>query len=226
MIREMVTLLIERRDFFLGFLGEHLGISLTAILIAVLLGGLVGVLISEFDRSAKPTLAVINFSYVPSLLNGRDRARTRAAVSKWMEIVGLAEDLKGRYPAELSGGQQQRVGIARALAASPEILLMDEPFGAVDEITRGQLQEELLRIYRETGITVLFVTHDIGEALKLGTKVLVMDQGEIQQYAPPAELLRRPATPFVERLVEKERRTCRLPEERLGDCEFSGAAGR
>lgn len=142
-----------------------------------------------------------NISYVPNLLNGRDRARTRAAVSKWMKIVGLGEDLKGRYPAELSGGQQQRVGIARALAASPEILLMDDPFGAVDEITRGQLQEELLRIYRETGITVLFVTHDISEALKLGTKVLVMDQGEIQQYAPPAELLRQPATPFVERLV-------------------------
>lgn len=167
-----------------------------------------------------------NISYVPSLLNGRDRARTKAAVSKWMKIVGLDEELKERYPAELSGGQQQRVGIARALAASPEILLMDEPFGAVDEITRGQLQEELLRIYRETGITVLFVTHDIGEALKLGTKVLVLDQGEIQQYAPPAELLSRPATPFVERLVERERRTCHLPEERLGDCEFSGAAGR
>ena len=167
-----------------------------------------------------------NISYVPSLLNGRDRARTKAAVSKWMKIVGLDEELKERYPAELSGGQQQRVGIARALAASPEILLMDEPFGAVDEITRGQLQEELLRIYRETGITVLFVTHDIGEALKLGTKVLVLDQGEIQQYAPPAELLSRPATPFVEQLVERERRTCHLPEERLGDCEFSGAAGR
>lgn len=167
-----------------------------------------------------------NISYVPSLLNGRDRARTKAAVSKWMKIVGLDEELKERYPAELSGGQQQRVGIARALAASPEILLMDEPFGAVDEITRGQLQEELLRIYRETGITVLFVTHDIGEALKLGTKVLVLDQGEIQQYAPPAELLSRPATPFVERLVERERRTCHLPEERLKDCEFSGAAGR
>ena len=167
-----------------------------------------------------------NISYVPSLLNGRDRARTKAAVSKWMKIVGLDEELKERYPAELSGGQQQRVGIARALAASPEILLMDEPFGAVDEITRGQLQEELLRIYRDTGITVLFVTHDIGEALKLGTKVLVLDQGEIQQYAPPAELLSRPATPFVERLVERERRTCHLPAERLGDCEFSGAAGR
>lgn len=121
-----------------------------------------------------------NISYVPDLLNGKNRAKTKEAVSKWMKIVGLDEELKERYPAELSGGQQQRVGIARALAASPEILLMDEPFGAVDEITRGQLQEELLR---------------------------------------------RPATSFVERLVEKERRTCSLPEEKLGDCEFSGAAG-
>lgn len=166
-----------------------------------------------------------NIAYVPSLLNRRDRARTRAAVSKWMQIVGLDEGLKNRYPAELSGGQQQRVGIARALAASPEILLMDEPFGAVDEITRGQLQAELRRIYEQTGITVLFVTHDIGEALRLGTRVLVMDHGAIEQYAPPAELLRHPATSFVEWLVEKERRTCRLPEEQLADCAFSGAAG-
>ena len=165
-----------------------------------------------------------NISYVPNLLNRRNRAKTKSAVEKWMKIVGLDEEMKERYPAELSGGQQQRVGIARALAASPEILLMDEPVGAVDEITRGQLQEELLRIYHQTQITVLFVTHDIGEALKLGTKVLVMDHGEIQQYAAPAELLRHPATPFVERLVEKERRTCHLPDEQLDKCEYSGAA--
>lgn len=163
-----------------------------------------------------------NVSYVPNLLNKRNKEKTKAAVSKWMQIVGLDEDLKHRYPAELSGGQQQRVGIARALAASPDILLMDEPFGAVDEITRGQLQEELHRIYKQTGITILFVTHDISEALKLGTKVLVMDQGSIQQFASPSELIKSPATNYVKKLVEKERRTCHLPEEKLADCKYSG----
>ena len=88
-------------------------------------------------------------------------------------------------------------------AASPDILLMDEPFGAVDEITRTTLQDEIARIHKETGITILFVTHDIGEALKLGTKVLVMDQGKIQQFASPDEVLKNPATDFVRRLVEK-----------------------
>ena len=164
-----------------------------------------------------------NIAYVPDLLNKRDKKKTKEAVSKWMQIVGLDEEMRERYPAELSGGQQQRVGIARALAASPEILLMDEPFGAVDEITRAQLQTELRRIYEKTGITVLFVTHDISEALKLGTKVLVMDQGEIQQYAPPEEILHHPATAFVSRLAEKERRRCHLPDERLEECEYSGA---
>ena len=101
---------------------------------------------------------------------------------------------------------------------------MDEPFGAVDEITRGQLQTELKRIYEQTGITVLFVTHDISEALKLGTKVLVMDGGRIEQFAEPGELLRNPATELVRELVKKERRTCYLPEEQLSSCEFSGAA--
>lgn len=108
-----------------------------------------------------------NISYVPNLLNKRDKKKTKAAVYKWMQIVGLEDELKERYPAELSGGQQQRVGIARSLAASPDILLMDEPFGAVDEITRAQLQSELRRIYEQTKITILFVTHDISEALRL-----------------------------------------------------------
>ncbi len=164
-----------------------------------------------------------NIAYVPNLLNRHDKKRTREAVDKWMRIVGLDGELLHRYPDELSGGQQQRVGIARALAASPEILLMDEPFGAVDEITRAQLQTELKRIWEQTGITVLFVTHDISEALKLGSRVLVMDAGKIEQYATPAELLRAPATDFVHRLVEKERRACRLPDGQLIDCEWSGA---
>lgn len=164
-----------------------------------------------------------NIAYVPNLLNRKDKKRTAQAVVKWMGIVGLDDSLRSRYPSELSGGQQQRVGIARALAASPDILLMDEPFGAVDEITRGSLQDEIARIHRETGITILFVTHDIGEALKLGTKVLVMDQGSVQQFAPPREILHDPATDYVKKLVEKERRRCHLPEEKLGDCAYSGA---
>lgn len=167
-----------------------------------------------------------NISYVPNLINKKNKEKTKLAVSKWMKLVGLDEELKERYPAELSGGQQQRVGIARALAASPEILLMDEPFGAVDEITRGQLQIELKQIHKKTRITVLFVTHDISEALKLGTKVLVMDKGQVQQYAKPDDLLRNPNTDFVKQLVDKERRTCYLPDERLEDCEYSGAGNK
>lgn len=144
-----------------------------------------------------------NIAYVPNLLNKKDTKRTKDAVTKWMQIVGLDEELKDHYPAELSGGQAQRVGIARSLAASPDILLMDEPFGAVDEITRDQLQEEIKRIHNETNITILFVTHDISEALKLGTKVLVMNAGEIQQYGTPREIFHKPATDFVRQLVKR-----------------------
>lgn len=145
-----------------------------------------------------------NIAYVPNLINKKDKAKTAQAVEKWMRIVGLDEELKTRYPSEISGGQQQRVGIARALAASPEILLMDEPFGAVDEITRGSLQDEIARIHRETGITILFVTHDIDEALRLGTRVLVMNEGRAQQFAPSREILNHPATDFVRQLIRKK----------------------
>ena len=145
-----------------------------------------------------------NIAYVPNLINKKDKAKTAQAVEKWMRIVGLDEELKTRYPSEISGGQQQRVGIARALAASPEILLMDEPFGAVDEITRSSLQDEIARIHRETGITILFVTHDIDEALRLGTRVLVMNAGRAQQFAPPREILNHPATEFVKQLIRKK----------------------
>lgn len=165
-----------------------------------------------------------NIAYVPNLLNKKDKARTQAAVQKWLEIVDLDPSLLSRYPDELSGGQQQRVGIARALAASPEILLMDEPFGAVDALTRTSLQQEITRIHRETGITVLFVTHDISEALRLATHVLVMADGCMQQYDTPEAILRTPANEFVRRLVNGERHTCYLPDDRLDDCEYSGAS--
>lgn len=144
-----------------------------------------------------------NIAYVPNLLNKRDKKRTAAAVFQWMKIVGLDASLKERYPDQLSGGQQQRVGIARALAASPDILLMDEPFGAVDEITRSVLQDEIARIHRETGITIVFVTHDINEAMKLGTKMLVMDQGEVLQYDRPQAIAESPANEFVAKLLSR-----------------------
>ena len=106
-----------------------------------------------------------------------------------------------RYPSELSGGQRQRVGLARALASTPDILLMDEPFGAVDEITRKLLQEEILRIYKELNVTIVFITHDIKEALKLGTRVLVMDKGQIIQVGAPNEIIENPKTDFVRELI-------------------------
>ena len=129
------------------------------------------------------------------------KADLEKRVYELMETAGLAKRLVNSYPHELDGGRRQRVGIARALAARPEILLMDEPFGAVDEITRGQLQQEIRRIHEDRGITILFVTHDIEEALKLGSRVLILDQGKIEQYAAPEEILQNPATEFVKQLV-------------------------
>ena len=148
-----------------------------------------------------------NIAYVPSiskspLWKGAER-RERAV--ELLQTVGLEPSLANRYPRELSGGQRQRVGIARALAAQPEILLMDEPFGAVDEITRRQLQDEILRLHQERGITILFVTHDIEEALKLGTRVLVMEEGRATQFDPPSAVMAGPATPFVAQLVRRSR---------------------
>lgn len=148
-----------------------------------------------------------NIAYVPTiskspLWKGGERRRRAAEL---LESVGLEPSLADRYPRELSGGQRQRVGIARALAAQPDILLMDEPFGAVDEITRRQLQDEILRLHQERGITILFVTHDIEEALKLGTRVLVMETGRAAQFDSPSAVMSNPATPFVAQLVRRSR---------------------
>ncbi|MEU5591965.1 ABC transporter ATP-binding protein [Streptomyces sp. NPDC020298] len=151
-----------------------------------------------------------NIATVPRLLGwSKDKARRRAA--ELMERVGLDSALARRYPYQLSGGQQQRVGVARALAADPPVLLMDEPFSAVDPVVRKGLQDELLRLQAELGKTIVFVTHDIDEAIKLGTMVAVMRTGgELAQFAPPAELLSAPADSFVEDFLGTDRGIRRL----------------
>ncbi|GAA4802615.1 ABC transporter ATP-binding protein [Streptomyces ziwulingensis] len=151
-----------------------------------------------------------NIATVPRMLGwGKEKARSRAA--ELMERVGLDAALGKRYPYQLSGGQQQRVGVARALAADPPVLLMDEPFSAVDPVVRKGLQDELLRIQDELGKTIVFVTHDIDEAIKLGTMVAVMREGgHLAQFAPPAELLSDPADAFVEDFLGADRGVRRL----------------
>jgi osmoprotectant transport system ATP-binding protein len=153
---------------------------------------------------------VDNIATVPRLL-GRSKNDARARARELMERVGLDAALAGRYPYQLSGGQQQRVGVARALAADPPVLLMDEPFSAVDPVVRKGLQDELLRLQDELGKTVVFVTHDIDEAVKLGTMVAVLRAGgRLAQFAPPAELLSDPADAFVEDFLGADRGIRRL----------------
>jgi osmoprotectant transport system ATP-binding protein len=146
-----------------------------------------------------------NIATVPLLL-GWPKRRARARADELMEVVGLVPEMADRYPAQLSGGQQQRVGVARALAADPPVLLMDEPFSAVDPVVRESLQEELLRLQGELGKTIVFVTHDIDEAVKLGDKVAVFRTGGIlAQYDEPGVLLDRPADGFVDGFVGRDR---------------------
>ncbi|MFH8337701.1 ABC transporter ATP-binding protein [Streptomyces sp. AM6-12] len=164
-----------------------------------------------------------NIATVPRLLGwSRQKARGRAA--ELMERVGLDASLARRYPYQLSGGQQQRVGVARALAADPPVLLMDEPFSAVDPVVRKGLQDELLRIQAELGKTIVFVTHDIDEAIKLGTMVAVLREGgRLAQFAPPAELLSAPADAFVEDFLGADRGIRRLSFFPAGGLELTAA---
>src|SRR6266571_3777326 len=152
-----------------------------------------------------------NVATVPQLL-GWPSARIRARVDELLSLIGFdPARMRDRYPAQLSGGERQRVGVARAMAAEPPVMLMDEPFGAVDPIVRERLQNEFLRLHRTLGTTVLFVTHDIDEAIKMGTRVAVMQQGgHLAQYAPPTELLLHPANDFVARFVGTDRGLKRL----------------
>ena len=148
--------------------------------------------------------AAENIGYVPKL-EGADDKTIDGIVDKMLKLVGLSADVKEKYPDELSGGQQQRVGLARAYANSPLILLMDEPFGAVDSITRYQLQKDLKEIHKATNCTIVFITHDIQEAFKLGTHILVMDEGKIQQYGTTDEVWNNPEGDFVKKLIDMTR---------------------
>lgn len=146
-----------------------------------------------------------NIATVPRL-NGVSKSDARRRAGELLDVVGLATSLGGRYPSQLSGGQQQRVGVARALAADPPVLLMDEPFSAVDPVVRDELQQELLRLQKELAKTIVFVTHDIDEATVLGDKVAVFAVGgKLAQYATPEEILRAPASDFVASFVGRDR---------------------
>jgi osmoprotectant transport system ATP-binding protein len=162
-----------------------------------------------------------NVTTVPRLL-GWPKARVRERAAELLELVGLdPERDRGRYPAELSGGQRQRVGLARALAANPPLMLMDEPFGAIDPITRSRLQDEFLRLHTELRKTVVFVTHDIDEAIKMGDRIAILrDGGVLAQYDTPDAILERPADEFVERFVGPDRALKRLALRSLAELEL------
>ena len=151
-----------------------------------------------------------NIATVPRLL-GWPRDKTRARVEELLALLQLdPKQFASKYPHELSGGEQQRVGVGRALAAGPKILLMDEPFGALDPIIRLKAQDDLKALQRRLGATVLLVTHDMDEAFRLGDRIAVLNEGRLQQCGTPAELLLRPATPYVQQLVGSSDRSYRL----------------
>ena len=166
-----------------------------------------------------------NIALVPRLLKW-DKKRIDARIDELLELVNLELDqYRNRYPRELSGGQQQRVGVARALAADPPVLLMDEPFGAVDPITRQRLQDELLRLQDELKKTIVFVTHDFDEAVKLGDRIAILQTGsEIVQYDTPDQILNNPASEFVEEFVGRGAALKQLTLTRVRDVELHEAA--
>ena len=159
-----------------------------------------------------------NIATVP-VLEGASRRDARRRALELMQTVGLDESMADRYPSQLSGGQQQRVGVARGLAADPNILLMDEPFGAVDPIVRSELQQEVIRLQRELDKTVVFVTHDIDEAFLLGDQVVILETGaQIAQVGSPSEIIEDPASEFVASFIgaDRGRRALRLKQTARG----------
>ena len=179
----------------------------------------IGYVIQQIGLFPHLTIAE-NIAVVPRLL-GWPKARVANRVEELLELVSLPGDMRERYPAQLSGGQRQRVGVARALAADPPPMLMDEPFGAVDPITRERLQNQFLRLQSEIRKTILFVTHDIDEAIKMGDRVAVLQKGGVlAQYATPPELLMNPASAFVEDFVGADRALKRLSLLRVRDIDL------
>jgi osmoprotectant transport system ATP-binding protein len=161
-----------------------------------------------------------NIGVTPSLL-GANEARIRQRAAELLDLVGLGQGLADRYPSELSGGQQQRVAVARALAAEPQVVLLDEPFGALDPLTRDRLQQAFDRIRRDLGLTAVLVTHDMAEALLLSDRVAVLRGGRLLQIATPAEIVQRPANDHVERLIATPRRQAAAFDELAGKREHA-----
>jgi osmoprotectant transport system ATP-binding protein len=180
----------------------------------------IGYAIQQIGLFPHMTIAA-NIATVPRLL-GWDKRRIAARVEELLELVSLdPAETRDRYPAQLSGGQRQRVGVARALAVDPPLMLMDEPFGAIDPINRERLQNEFLRLQQEIRKTVVFVTHDIDEAIKIGDRIAVLQKGgKLAQYATPAELLSEPANAFVEDFVGADRALKRLSLQRVRDVDL------
>jgi osmoprotectant transport system ATP-binding protein len=184
----------------------------------------IGYVIQQVGLFPHMTIAE-NVATVPRLL-GWPKARTKERTAELLELVGLDADYAGRYPAQLSGGQRQRVGLARALAVDPPLMLMDEPFGALDPITRDRLQLEFLRLHEEVRRTVIFVTHDIDEAIKLGDRIAILREGgHLAQYDVPDRILAHPADEFVERFVGADRGLKRLALRRLEEIELEPLNG-
>ncbi len=183
----------------------------------------IGYVIQQVGLFPHQTVAT-NIGTVPRLL-GWDKQRVKDRVAELVDLVGLDERLLARYPAELSGGQQQRVGVARALAADPPVLLMDEPYSAVDPIVRAHLQDELLRLQEQVHKTIVLVTHDIDEAIKLADRIAILNVGGVlEQFGTPEELLRRPANEFVERFLGRERGLKRMALLKVADVPLSPGA--
>jgi osmoprotectant transport system ATP-binding protein len=179
----------------------------------------IGYVIQQVGLFPHRTIAE-NIATVPQLL-GWDKARRTARVHELLDLIGLEQEMGDRYPTQLSGGQRQRVGVARALACDPPVMLMDEPFGAIDPISRERLQNEFLRLQEQVRKTIVFVTHDIDEAIKMGDRIAILQRGgKLQQYAPPADLLMQPANDFVRDFVGADRALKRLALMRVRDVDL------